>query len=113
MTVIDGHSVGDVEQTTYSVTLQSYFVDFVTNRLAIEVLVSPPNRPVDTLWVVDDDAVQPLWRPSRMYDDEQLSAALAGAAEFIRHSANLSYRVASFPPEFVPVDMRVELPLAD
>jgi hypothetical protein len=48
-----------------------------------------------------------------MYSDEQLSAALAGAAEFIRHATSLPYRVAAFPPEFIPVDARIELPLAE
>lgn len=110
MTITDGQAVDDSGQTTYTVTLQSYLVDFVTNRLAIEVFVTPPNRPVDTLWVVDDEVASPLWRPSRMYSTAQLSAALAGAAAFIEQSETLPYQVASFPVEFVPVQTDVELP---
>ncbi|EJN58103.1 hypothetical protein HSB1_35200 [Halogranum salarium B-1] len=113
--MIDGHTVGEEagEQTTYTVTLQSYLVDFVTNRLAVEVVVDPPNRPIDTLWVVDDDVVRPLWRPSPMYSTEQLSAALVGGAEFIQRSTNLQYRIDELPPETIPVLTRVEFPLAD
>lgn len=119
MTVLDGHPVGDdagaanTVAPRYTVTPRSYLVDFVTDRLAVEVSVAPSNRTVDTLWVVADGVVTPLWRPSRGYSDEQLSAGLHGAAAFIRHSPNLQYRVGRFPAEVLPVDARVELPTVD
>ncbi|SEP22078.1 hypothetical protein SAMN04487948_12275 [Halogranum amylolyticum] len=113
MTTIDGHTAGEAAKTTYTVTLQSYLVDFVTDRLAVEVLVDPPGRPVDTLWVVDGDVVRPLWRPSRRYSDEQLSAALVGAGEFVRRSTNLQYLVGPLPPECLSVETRVEFPTVD
>ena len=108
-----GHTVSGAAQMTYTVTPQSYLVDFVTSRLAVEVFVDPPNRTVDTLWVVTGDLVEPLWRPSRMYSVDQLSAALVGAAEFIRRSDNLRYRVGAFPPEVTPVNADVVFPVVD